>query len=85
MAEMLGELSGEILEVINREMICLRVEKESENCLRFSEIYPIVIVPSIYFIAIDGVNLDVIPGLVDQENFIQRVQKIISSHKTYIE
>uniref|UniRef100_G1K9P8 UBX domain-containing protein 4 n=1 Tax=Anolis carolinensis TaxID=28377 RepID=G1K9P8_ANOCA len=48
----------------------------SEACLQFSQIYPVVCVPSSFFIGDNGVPLEVIAGSVSAEELIARIHKV---------
>lgn len=81
MSDVLASLSREVLDFVKETMICVRVEHGSENCNRFSEIYGTVIVPSIYFITINGINLDIILGAVSESDFKSRADNVLVAHQ----
>ncbi|KAH0621360.1 hypothetical protein JD844_022544 [Phrynosoma platyrhinos] len=51
-----------------------------EACLQFSQIYPVVCVPSSFFIGDNGVPLEVIAGSVSAEELITRIHKVKQMH-----
>ena len=64
------ETSKKFLEVLNDEEIssklhkpnavCIKVQNGTQSCSQFSQIYPVVLLPSIYFIdSQSGVNIEI--------------------------
>ncbi|XP_055668409.1 UBX domain-containing protein 4 isoform X4 [Falco peregrinus] len=52
----------------------------SEACLQFSQIYPVVCVPSSFFIGDNGIPLEVIAGSVSVEELVTRIHKVRQMH-----
>ncbi|XP_038277190.1 UBX domain-containing protein 4 isoform X3 [Dermochelys coriacea] len=52
----------------------------SEACLQFSQIYPVVCIPSSFFIGDNGIPLEVIAGSVSAEELITRIHKVKQMH-----
>ncbi|XP_053207905.1 UBX domain-containing protein 4-like [Panonychus citri] len=84
MAEMLVNLRDDILTVMKREVVSFKVEDGTENCKLFGQIYPILMVPSVYFISNTGVNLEVIAGHVTEQEFMNSLDKVLLVHKTNV-
>ncbi|XP_015782551.1 UBX domain-containing protein 4 [Tetranychus urticae] len=81
MSDLLTNLRDEILSVMQREVVAIKVEEGSENCKLFGQIYPILMVPSIYCISNTGVNLEVIPGFLTEQEFMDKLDKVLIVHK----
>ncbi|XP_072840115.1 UBX domain-containing protein 4 isoform X1 [Pogona vitticeps] len=60
--------------------IAIKIDTQSEACVQFSQIYPVVCVPSSFFIGDSGVPLEVIAGSVSAEELIARIQKVKQMH-----
>ncbi|CAJ1078851.1 UBX domain-containing protein 4 [Xyrichtys novacula] len=56
----------------------------SETCVQFSQIYPVVCIPSSYFIGENGIPLVVVAGSVSPEELIQRIEKVKQLHAQQI-
>ena len=56
------------------ELISIRIENGCERCEQFSQLYPVVIVPSVYFIdAVTGIDVEILSGIgVDAQKVINR-------------
>ncbi|CAI9603848.1 unnamed protein product, partial [Staurois parvus] len=52
----------------------------SETCLQFSQIYPVVCVPSSFFIGDNGIPLEVIAGSISAEELIGKITKVKQMH-----
>ncbi|XP_068805352.1 UBX domain-containing protein 4 isoform X6 [Struthio camelus] len=52
----------------------------SEACLQFSQIYPVVCIPSSFFIGDNGIPLEVIAGSVSVEELVTRIHKVKQMH-----
>uniref|UniRef100_A0A8D2H5J4 UBX domain-containing protein 4 n=1 Tax=Urocitellus parryii TaxID=9999 RepID=A0A8D2H5J4_UROPR len=53
---------------------------EIEACLQFSQIYPVVCVPSSFFIGDSGIPLEVIAGSVSADELVTRIHKVRQMH-----
>ncbi|XP_042312300.1 UBX domain-containing protein 4 [Sceloporus undulatus] len=60
--------------------VAIKIDTKSEACLQFSQIYPVVCVPSSFFIGDNGVPLEVIAGSVSAEELITRIHKVKQMH-----
>ncbi|CAG2116541.1 unnamed protein product, partial [Medioppia subpectinata] len=59
-------------------LIAIKLEAQSDNCNLFSQIYPVIVIPSTYFIDSNGVAIEIIGGSVDDQNvLLQRIHKTI--------
>ncbi|XP_057199175.1 UBX domain-containing protein 4 isoform X2 [Triplophysa rosa] len=56
--------------------VAIRLDAQSETCVQFSQIYPVVCIPSCFFIGENGVPLEVIAGSVTAEELTQRINKV---------
>ncbi len=62
--------------------VCIRVLNGSTECNQFSQIYPVVLVPSIYFIdSMTGVDLEVTGGKMTLEKIQASIDKVLESRK----
>ncbi|XP_048339790.1 UBX domain-containing protein 4 isoform X2 [Sphaerodactylus townsendi] len=60
--------------------VAIKIDTQSESCLQFSQIYPVVCVPSSFFIGENGIPLEVIAGSVSAEELITRINKVKEIH-----
>ncbi|KAI7804221.1 UBX domain-containing protein 4 isoform X1 [Triplophysa rosa] len=60
--------------------VAIRLDAQSETCVQFSQIYPVVCIPSCFFIGENGVPLEVIAGSVTAEELTQRINKVRQMH-----
>ncbi|XP_030284354.1 UBX domain-containing protein 4 [Sparus aurata] len=56
--------------------VAIKVDAKSETCVQFSEIYPVVCIPSSFFIGENGIPLEVIAGSVSAEELIKRINRV---------
>ena len=86
------ETSKKFLEVLNDSeissklkkpnAISIKVQNGSQSCTQFSQIYPVILVPSIYFIdSQSGVNIETTGGAVDKEKLIESIDKALEGHE----
>lgn len=62
--------------------VCIKVQNGGQACTQFSQIYPVILVPSIYFIDSEsGVNIEVTGGNVTKEKIIQSIDKAFSGRE----
>lgn len=62
--------------------VAIRLENGTEDAKQFSQIYPLVLVPSLFFISGQtGVPLEVLGGPLTQENLKQKMNKLIADTK----
>ncbi|KAM8856616.1 UBX domain-containing protein 4 [Spinachia spinachia] len=60
--------------------VTIRVDAKSEPCVQFSQIYPVVCVPSSFFIGENGIPLEVIAGCVSSEELVNRINRVKQMH-----
>lgn len=60
--------------------VAIKVDARSETCVQFSQIYPVVCIPSCFFIGENGIPLEVIAGTVSAEELIRRIHKVKELH-----
>jgi len=86
------ETSKKFLEVLNEveissklkkpNAICIKVQNGGQSCTQFSQIYPVILVPSIYFIdSQSGVNVETTGGSVDKEKILQSIDKALEGQQ----
>ncbi|KAK7092782.1 UBX domain-containing protein 4-like [Littorina saxatilis] len=74
---------AEVSEMCKRDAtVAIKIQGNSESCTFFSQIYPVVIIPSAYFIGNNGTPLEVIGGKVDADSFRQKVQNVLERNKS---
>lgn len=57
-------------------MVCIEVNAGSNTCAQFSAIYPVMVVPSVYFIdSTTGVDLEITGGLVTKDSLLASVAR----------
>jgi len=86
------ETSKNFLEVLNDaeistklkkpNAICIKVQNGSQSCTQFSQIYPVILIPSIYFIdSQSGVNIETTGGTVEKEKIIESINKALEGQE----
>lgn len=68
----------------SEDCVALKLKANGEECGFFSQIYPVVTVPSAYFIGVNGSPIEVTAGFVDTKAFCQVIQSVIKNHKAQI-
>ncbi|CAN9498055.1 unnamed protein product [Ophioblennius macclurei] len=61
--------------------VAIRVDAKSDTCVQFSQIYPVVCIPSSFFIGDNGIPLEVIAGSVSAEELTKRIQRVNQMHR----
>ncbi|XP_059826213.1 UBX domain-containing protein 4 [Hypanus sabinus] len=61
--------------------VAIKIDAKSEPCMQFSQIYPVVCIPSCFFIGDNGIPLEVIAGSVTAEELVARIQKVKEMHR----
>uniref|UniRef100_A0A3P9H4J6 UBX domain-containing protein 4 n=1 Tax=Oryzias latipes TaxID=8090 RepID=A0A3P9H4J6_ORYLA len=56
--------------------VAIKVPASSETCVQFSQIYPVVCIPSSFFIGNSGVPLEVIAGGVTPQDLLKRILNV---------
>ncbi|XP_013776258.1 UBX domain-containing protein 4-like [Limulus polyphemus] len=65
--------------------IALKLKAKSEPCKQFSQIYPVVIIPSSFFIGPNGVPLEVVAGNPEPQEFLTKIDKMLELHQSNLE
>ncbi|XP_038575708.1 UBX domain-containing protein 4 isoform X2 [Micropterus salmoides] len=64
--------------------VAIRVDAKSETCVQFSQIYPVVCVPSSFFIGENGIPLEVIAGSVSADELMKRINRVKQMHSQQV-
>ncbi|XP_041806177.1 UBX domain-containing protein 4 isoform X2 [Chelmon rostratus] len=64
--------------------VAVKVDAKSETCVQFSQIYPVVCIPSSFFIGENGIPLEVIAGSVSAEELMKRINRVKQMHAQQI-
>ncbi|KAM6984987.1 UBX domain-containing protein 4 [Aplochiton taeniatus] len=60
--------------------VAIKIDGNSETCVQFSQIYPVVCIPSSFFIGENGIPLEVIARGVSAEELMKRIDKVKLMH-----
>ncbi|KAM4561304.1 UBX domain-containing protein 4 isoform 2-T2 [Fundulus diaphanus] len=60
--------------------VAIKVDAKSDTCVQFSQIYPVVCIPSSFFIGVSGIPLEVIAGSVPPDVLMKRINKVKKMH-----
>jgi len=82
------EISKKFLEVLNEadissklkkaNAVCIKIQNGTESCTQFSQIYPVILVPSIYFIdSQSGTNIETTGGSAEKDKLLQSIEKAL--------
>ncbi|XP_077436528.1 UBX domain-containing protein 4 isoform X2 [Vanacampus margaritifer] len=69
-----------VTEAIRKCCVAIKVNAMSDTCVQFSQIYPVVCIPSSFFIGENGIPLEVIAGSVSAEELRIRINKVQQMH-----
>ncbi|KAM4776213.1 UBX domain-containing protein 4 isoform 2-T2 [Cyanocitta cristata] len=69
-----------VTEAASDGFVAIKIDTKSEACLQFSQIYPVVCVPSSFFIGDNGIPLEVIAGSISVEELVTRIHKVKQMH-----
>ncbi|XP_054164496.1 UBX domain-containing protein 4-like [Oppia nitens] len=59
-------------------IIGLKLDSQSDNCRLFSQIYPILVIPSTYFIDAKGIAIEIIADIIEDTNVLmEKINKTI--------
>ncbi|XP_075685339.1 UBX domain-containing protein 4 [Rhinoderma darwinii] len=61
-------------------VVAIKMDSKSDTCLQFSQIYPVVCIPSSFFIGENGIPLEVIAGSLSAEELIAKITKVKQMH-----
>ncbi|XP_051998501.1 UBX domain-containing protein 4-like isoform X2 [Xyrauchen texanus] len=65
--------------------VAIRVDAQSDTCVQFSQIYPVLCIPSSFFIGENGIPLEVIAGNITADELTSRISKVRQMHLQQIE
>ncbi|XP_054878355.1 UBX domain-containing protein 4 [Poeciliopsis prolifica] len=71
---------GSVSEAAQNCCVAIRVNAKSDTCVQFSQIYPVVCIPSSFFIGVTGIPLEVIAGSVSPDELMKRINKVKKMH-----
>ena len=63
------------------DSVAIRVDQSTPAFSQFSQFYPVMIIPSTYFISPDGTPLEIVAGSCGKDDFKDKLQKTISNFK----
>ncbi|XP_017276562.1 UBX domain-containing protein 4 isoform X2 [Kryptolebias marmoratus] len=69
-----------VSEEAHRSCVAIKVDAKSDTCVQFSQIYPVVCIPSSFFIGDNGIPLEVIAGSVSPDELLKRINKVQQMH-----
>ncbi|CCH40647.1 UBX domain-containing protein 4 [Wickerhamomyces ciferrii] len=69
-------LSSDLLQLVSEKAVALKLVKDTQQFALFEQVFPNVIVPSIYCIKVSAI-LDIIHGDVNKEQFKERMEKVL--------
>uniref|UniRef100_H0WLN1 UBX domain-containing protein 4 n=1 Tax=Otolemur garnettii TaxID=30611 RepID=H0WLN1_OTOGA len=69
-----------VTEASSNSFVAIKIDTKSEACLQFSQIYPVVCVPSSFFIGDSGIPLEVIAGSISADELVTRIHKVQQMH-----
>uniref|UniRef100_A0A8C2YKV8 UBX domain-containing protein 4 n=1 Tax=Chinchilla lanigera TaxID=34839 RepID=A0A8C2YKV8_CHILA len=69
-----------VTEASSNSFVAIKIDTRSEACLQFSQIYPVVCVPSSFFIGDSGIPLEVIAGSISADELVMRIHKVRQMH-----
>ncbi|MBN3274595.1 UBXN4 protein, partial [Polyodon spathula] len=69
-----------VAEAAAQSFVAIKIDAKSDTCVQFSQIYPVVCIPSSFFIGDNGIPLEVIAGSVPAEQLVNRIEKVKQMH-----
>lgn len=73
-----------VSEAAQKCCVAIKVDAKSETCVQFSQIYPVVCIPSSFFIGENGIPLEVIASGVSAEELMKRISRVNQMHAQQI-
>jgi len=61
--------------------VAIKLEANSEAVKQFSQIYPVVVIPSTFFIGLNGIPLEVIIEPLSSTDLLEKVNKVLQLHE----
>ncbi|GAB1600082.1 UBX domain-containing protein 4-like [Argonauta hians] len=77
-------LAHETVSNLCKDFVAVKIKSPSDICKQFSQIYPVVVVPSIFFIGLNGQPLEITPGSLDPEDLTKKVNEVIKTHESQV-
>lgn len=74
----------DVSESLTNECVAIKLPTNSEQFKQFSQIYPVIIVPSSFFIGIDGIPLDIVGGKQTIDEFQAKIGRVVELHKSKV-
>ncbi|XP_072328391.1 UBX domain-containing protein 4 isoform X2 [Scyliorhinus torazame] len=71
----------EVAEATVNSFVAIKIDAKSDTCVQFSQIYPVVCIPSSFFIGDNGIPLEVVAGSVTAVELVARIQKVKEMHR----
>ncbi|XP_060683823.1 UBX domain-containing protein 4 [Hemiscyllium ocellatum] len=71
----------EVVDATVNSFVAIKIDAKSETCVQFAQIYPVVCIPSSFFIGDNGIPLEVIAGSVTAVELVSRIQKVNEMHR----
>uniref|UniRef100_A0A7N8X1S5 UBX domain-containing protein 4 n=1 Tax=Mastacembelus armatus TaxID=205130 RepID=A0A7N8X1S5_9TELE len=65
-----------VSQAVDNCCVAIKLDAKSETCVQFSQIYPVVCIPSSFFIGENGIPLEVIAGCVSAEELMKRINRV---------
>ncbi|XP_069011312.1 UBX domain-containing protein 4 isoform X2 [Embiotoca jacksoni] len=65
--------------------VAIRVDAKSDTCVQFSQFYPVVCIPSSFFIGDNGMPLEVIAGSVSAAELMKRISGVQQMHSQEVQ
>uniref|UniRef100_A0A7N8Y5Y9 UBX domain-containing protein 4 n=1 Tax=Mastacembelus armatus TaxID=205130 RepID=A0A7N8Y5Y9_9TELE len=69
-----------VSQAVDNCCVAIKLDAKSETCVQFSQIYPVVCIPSSFFIGENGIPLEVIAGCVSAEELMKRINRVKQMH-----
>ncbi|XP_061774350.1 UBX domain-containing protein 4 [Nerophis ophidion] len=73
-----------VSETAHNGCVAVKVDAKSDTCVQFSQIYPVVCIPSSFFIGENGIPLEVIAGSVSATELGNRIDSVKQLHAQQI-
>ncbi|XP_014785712.1 UBX domain-containing protein 4 [Octopus bimaculoides] len=67
-----------------KDFVAVKIKSPSDICQQFSQIYPVVFVPSVFFIGLNGLPIEITPGHLGPEEFNKKAQDVIKIHESQL-
>lgn len=84
-AQLLSSWEDDTVHEAAQNCVAIKVDAKSETCVQFSQIYPVVCIPSCFFIGENGIPLEVIAGSVSAEELTNRLDKVKQMHSLQVQ